>query len=339
MVDVKEKDQPALPAQQTAAPGTAPEKEKEKSVSQPKTVLPQKMSKGEKIFEWGTYRGLNYWVNLISSVIFTDWFKNLGGLKKLKIDKLSEAIAKKLPGSSPYEKKLKFALETFEYLALTAGGTALVWPLKALEDNKRKVVYWINEKLGVDQTAPDGHKLTPDEIYIEKEVPQKSWFNVIWRRSLGMASVAAGGHLVNYAFKTPGINGKDINGTDNVANFVLKGSDKKGGVNRLLSSGYVPGGEFLVKNKRAQAWMGLAVLDSVFTQLTAFIMWATNGAKKEKTPMEIDECKPVENAAQIAETSNPIEKDRSALKTKKPTKTDSFVDLAQQSNGSLAIAP
>ena len=80
----------------------------------------------------------------------------------------------------------KTVLET---LSLLSGGWLLLVPMKYLEDNKRKIVHWLNDKMGVDQTAPNGHKETPEEIHIEKEQPHQSWGQVIWRRVQATAAV------------------------------------------------------------------------------------------------------------------------------------------------------
>ena len=52
---------------------------------------PQKeMSKGEKAFNWTVYQGLNYWVNLISSVAIADYFRNPASLGRKHIDSAIE---------------------------------------------------------------------------------------------------------------------------------------------------------------------------------------------------------------------------------------------------------
>lgn len=267
----------------------APEQQKENCEIPANFVAPPK-SKGEKIYEWAVYRGMNYWFNLFSSVAFTDWFehgwKNVmngrKGLNILKIDKAIDGIAKFLSSKTSLspQKAHSYTENSFIYFALTMGGTALVIPLKLLEDRKRPIVHWLNKKFGVDQTAQDGHELTPDEIYIEKEQPRQSWARAFGRRLIGMGAVLASGNLIDYTL-----------GKNNVTNFVMDGKEGlhgvqgKGGVNKLLNA--IPGGKKLVTTRWTQSWMRYIVLDSLFTEITASVMWMTNGAKKEKKPQEI----------------------------------------------------
>jgi hypothetical protein len=164
------------------------------------------MGEGEKKFEWWTYTGLNYWVNLISSVAVADYLLNpaSSGRKKLDyvIEKGTLAVEKMGVSLKTSHHNSKVWLET---LALTSGGWFLLVPMKWLEDHKRPIVHWLNDKLGVDQTAPDGHKKTPDEIHIEKEQPKQSWGEVIWRRFLATIAVTFTGLALDHSFKDKSI--------------------------------------------------------------------------------------------------------------------------------------
>ncbi len=240
------------------------------------------MSKGEKWFNWITYKGVNYWLNLISSIIYTDWFENglfgkRSGRDLLRIEKIAKFLEKPLLAMSvSAENASRYTKNAFTYLALSTTGAFLIFPIKWAEDRKRKIVHGLNKKMGVNQTAPDGHELTPDEIYIEEEQPTQSWIRVIGRRILGMAGVQVAGAAIDYTF-----------GQKNTTNFVITGMDGKGGVNKVLNSGYVPGGKWLATKRAPQAWMRYSVLDSLFTAITAGTMWITNGAKKQEMPNEI----------------------------------------------------
>lgn len=241
----------------------------------------QTMSKGEKWFDWITYRGLNYWVNLIGSVAIADFFKHGKGKPFLerRINGLTGTLTKMGMSPQSAHDKTKASLD---YLALTSGGWILLWPLKQLEDRKRRIVHWLNKKFGVDQTAPDGHELTPEEIHLEKEQPHQSGWTVVGRRALASLSVLAAGHAVDYTFATKKTDGTNIKGTDVVTDFIMTGSDKKGGLNRVLQAKYAPpGSKWLATNPGAQRWLRLGALDSVFTQITAVVMWMTRGAKDE----------------------------------------------------------
>lgn len=250
-------------------------------------AMPPKMSKGEKLYTWSVYSGLNYWLNLASSVVIADYFCNLKGKDVLNkgAEKLGKAIASsKLVG---YDKAFKNSQTALKTLTLLSGGWLLIIPIKMLEDNKRPMVHWLNKKLGVDQTGPDGREMKPDEIYIECEQPKQSWLNVIMRRTLATLAVVGTGHAVNAAFrdreKSKTFTGEDDphGGKAVVERFVVDN------VNKVMKSGYVPGGKAFVDNARAQRYLGLAALDTVFTKITAVIMKITNGAKKAQMPHEI----------------------------------------------------
>lgn len=261
-------------------PQTSPETQVPADQIQPeKTTAPQqqKMSPGEKRYDWLVYKGLNYWVNLVSSIAITDWFdngwfKSRKGSEILKIDALSEKMAKPVARLANIEEKLAHTKvrNTFTYLALLTGGNLLTFALKPLEDNKRKIVHGLNKKMGVDQTSPDGRELTPDEIYIENEQPKQSWGKVIGRRLLGIGAVLTAGNVVDSLY-----------GKDNVTNYVMDGPNGKGGINKALKSIEVIPGVKKLQSRSAQAWMKYAVLDSVFTAITAAVFWVTRGAKKD----------------------------------------------------------
>lgn len=253
-------------------------------------LLPPKASKGEKWYDWIVYRGINYWFNLASSIALTDYFLNLGG--KPRLEKWSQNTAKLLHQFMPEEKALYKSRTWWKTTMICSGGWLLVVPIKLLEDRKRPIVHWLNKKLGVDQKAPDGHELAPEEIFIEKEQPTQSWLRVIGRRALGHLAVLGAGDLINFAFRDTSkpLPGKfdqtdPHGGKQQMTDFVM------GGANRVLDSGYVPFGKTLATNPRTQAWMGFAVLDSVFTEITASVMWLTRGAKKKKMPQEIGDVK------------------------------------------------
>lgn len=276
----------------------APEQQKEKCEIPANFVAPP-TSKGEKWYNWLVYRGMNYWINLAGSILIADYFKNLGG--KPKLEWTAKKIAPLFKNMGAKEKALSYAEGTLTYAALTSGGWILLAPLKYLEDRKRPIVHWLNKKLGVNQTALDGHELTPDEIYIEKEQPKHSWLKVIGRRALGSFCVLASGNILDYTFRRG-----DKKGTDVVTNFIMGGSDGQGGVNRILNFKYgflhLPGGKFLAANPRTQAWLNFAALDSFFTEITASVMWLTKGAKKQKMPQEVASVSPAGQYAQALES-------------------------------------
>lgn len=288
----KEKEKLENPSQQ-AAPASAPAPDAP-AKEQPEHGLAGThgtASKGEKLFTWGVYSGVNYWVNLLSSIAIADYFCNLGGKKV--IEKGANGIAKMMAGGDKlrHAKVFSQSQTALRTLTLLSGGWLLIIPMKLMEDNKRPIVHWLNEKLGVNQTAPDGHKLTPDEIYIEQEQPKQSWLNVLMRRTLATATVIGTGQLLNEvgrnrakteAFKKSHPDSKEDphGGKSRVENWVVDTVNT--GLNKIGAAG-------LTKDKKGffQRYLALAALDTVFTKITAVIMHVTNGAKKAQMPGEV----------------------------------------------------
>lgn len=258
---------------------------------------PPKMSKGEKAFEAISYTGLNYWVNLISSIVMADYMLRSGSGGRKVLDKMIEKTAigvHKLgvPLKTAFSKS-KTAIETG---TLLLGGTVVVMPpLKWLEDNKRKVVHWLNDKLGVDQTAPDGHKETADEIHIEKEQPHQSWGRVLARRVYCIATVMFSGVIINDLFKDK--NKLTDDHTYKIAgqNLEFKG-EAVGGKQRITEKvfGWLDKtkehftGKKFEHNALFSRLTQLFILDSAFTYITKVVMYMTTGAEKAKMPQEID---------------------------------------------------
>ncbi|MDX2072945.1 MAG: hypothetical protein SFX19_01115 [Alphaproteobacteria bacterium] len=270
-------------------------------------ALKPEMSKGERVYNWVVYEGINYWVNLISSIAIADYLIHKGGRVKLDwaIGKAAKALeATGMPLKNAY-KNSKTALET---LSLMSGGWALLVPMKLMEDHKRWWVHNLNDWMGVDQTAPDGHKETPDEIYIEQEQPKQSWLTAFKRRIYATLAVVGTGQIIEHALankkimtpdQTFSINPYDVNSQKLTFEGHHMGgkewAEKQivGLVNKAAT--HLPGGEaFTNPGSWMQRWLGLAALDTGFTKITALVMRLTNGAQKAKAPHEIgDDAPPI----------------------------------------------
>jgi len=290
-----------IEVKQDAAPvaggGVAP------AVSEP-DKKPQ-MSEGEKKFEWWTYKGLNYWVNLISSVAIADWLlkPQSSGNKWLhsKIENTTIAISKIVKPSSL--KSVHWPTKTgIETLAFMAGGWLLVLPMWGLENNKRPIVHWLNKKSGVDQTAPDGHEETPEEIHIEKEQPKQSLWHALMRRVYATIAVVSSGMALEHWFRdkktmlppetykiggeTIVYEGRVLGGKDRLTNKIV------GWANEVLKHAPMGLGEKLTaEGKMPNRWLNLLALDTFLTIITAVVMYVTSGSKKGKMPCEIDDSK------------------------------------------------
>lgn len=314
----------------------------------PPTAPQPEMSKGERWYNWLVYKGLNYWANLLVSIYAIEFFTKRGGREP--IDRAAHRLGNLFGGKSAAANDLAYhhSKTLLDTLSTLTGGWLLVVPLKILEDHKRGAVHWLNKKLGVNQTAADGHEMTKDEIYIEEEQPKQSWARAFGRRALATGVVLSIGHAVNGIFRDrskpmPGRGEIDhFGGKERITNYALGGKEKarnahlsnlakEGGVNLVLRSGYFPWGKKLANNTRVQNWLQAGVLDSVFTAITAAVMWATNGAKKEKMPQEIGEngVPVVASPATADMETTATSPDKEALekfKSKKPIAADSYIE-------------
>lgn len=301
------------------------------------------MSPGEKKFNFWTYFGLNYVVNLVASVALADIAINGAGMlnKSLKysIEKSTRFFSKFVhPRTAHYNSKV--GLETF---SLLTGGSILLVPLKYIEDNKRKIVHRLNERMGVDQTAPDGHKETPEEIHIEKEQPKQSYPNLIWRRIMGTIAVISSGLAIDHIFKskTDMLDAKtyEIEGMSPITyDKKAKGGkqvieDKAFGfINRTIEK--VSGKKFN-PNGMVGRWTKLAILDSMFTVITAVVMKVTNGAKRAKMPNEIDDSHDpavIKDEVDMITTTADLNNRKFASKIEK--RVDKLVDFRSEHAGS-----
>jgi len=248
----------------------------------------QEMSKGEKWYNWLVYTGMNYWMNLGISLFITDVFLHGKG-KQFFHDGVASATQKLTNATGMSRANAKWLSEVgLGTFSLNSGGNILLIPTKFLEDAKRPIVYWLNEKLGVDQTAPDGHKQKVDEIYIEQEQDPQSWPRMIGRRVLGwMASTSVGltlDRVLAQKLATPiMVDGEMV--TKKLGQKVYTDATQNV-VNSTLDA---VGGSALVKSPMFQRYTSYAALDWIYTIITSKILHATNGAHKEKMPHEIGE--------------------------------------------------
>jgi hypothetical protein len=243
------------------------------------------ISKGERLYNWTVYSGLNYWTVLITSLAMGDYLKNLSGRKHLlwATGKIAKGLESAGMNLNKAHHNTKIALET---LSLTAGGWLLLIPLRMLENRKRPVVHWLNKKFGVDQTALDGHELTPDEIYLEQEQPTQSWARVIGRRLLASVVVVSSGNIADHVGRDTSISRTHeyaINPYDPKSEIVTH-TGHPGGLERLTNV-VVKGLEHLsegsnIMKGRTKRWVELLTLDTLFTRISATVMHLTNGARK-----------------------------------------------------------
>lgn len=249
------------------------------------SALPEpKKSAGETAFNLFTYTGIGYIANLVTSVFLADYYLNGGGNKKLNNFVKSSSVKVADLGIIGLKTAYQISSAVIKTLTLTVGGLVLLAPTKFLEDNKRKIVYWLNDKFGNEQTATDENKLTPDEIYIEKEQPHQSWGNMLWRRLEVMAGVIASAWAVDKIFAHP--TKTNLEEIIKIAGKEIKFEEHPiGGLQRIEEKVLKN-----IKNKDSLANRGITLLalDVFFTAIASIVMYFTNGAEKAKMPMELD---------------------------------------------------
>lgn len=260
-------------------------KKKEPKLNEDGTPAPP-ISQGELWYNRIVYQGVNYWLNLAISLVVTDFFLHGkgAGFYKNTTEKFTNGLAA-VGFKRPLAKWISgVGAGTF---SLNSGGNILLIPTKIAEDNKRNIVHWLNDKLGVDQTAPDGHKMTPEEIYIEQEQPKQSWGNMIWRRAQAWAATTTVGMALDIGAKQKYPLPKMIDGqlqTHKGGQDVFTDWTKKwvnSGLNKV-------GGQSIVNNETAQRYMSYAALDWIYTIITSNVMHKTNGAGKMQPPDKMD---------------------------------------------------
>jgi len=322
----------------TAQPPAAAPAPKMIPVDQCMVFKSEDMSKGEKAFDWAVYKGMNFWLNLGISMVITDFFTH--GRGKPMFDKGVTRASKTLQSTGLNEKGSEWlsriALGTF---SLNSGGNLLVIPLKYLEDNKRKVVHWINKNIYKDpQLAPDGHAETPEEIHIVEEQPPQSWGHIIWRRVQGFLATTAVGLSLDATFKkkldVPHVNEKGHEVTYSYGQDRLA----QGIVDAMKN---LPMGEQLLSYPWVKRYAFYASLDSIYTYITSTIMEKTKGTKHVKTPLEIDDSPDPPGELTTDEiTVRHAPKALESLKAKKPQATLLHADRAQVGNEpSYSMAP
>ena len=253
-------------------------------------------SKGEKLFNWFTYSGLNYWANLAISITVMDVFMHGKGNSFFKKgENVGTEALTKLPFMSKKGARWvsNMGLGTF---TINSGGNILLVPTKLLEDNKRKVVHWLNDKLGVDQTAPDGHKETADEIYIKDEQDKQTWKRMIGRRALAWGATTVTGLAVDKVlaqkYASPIVDEHGDLHTHKPGTAVFTGLTKDGVGWAMKKAGPKTAAIANDTNGLFNRLVGYTSLDWIFTIITSKVMHATNGTKVKKMPNEIGEDSP-----------------------------------------------
>lgn len=130
-------------------------------------------SKGDKLFDWLVYGGLNYLGTFALTVVVADWLQTHQWGKNL-----CNWGKESLMRASVSEKTADAVVTT---TLLMQGGTLMLAPIHALEKRRTGIVDWLNRKFG-DTTA---------QTTRHADVPQQSWGSLIKGRLVAWSVVFA----------------------------------------------------------------------------------------------------------------------------------------------------
>ncbi|MFM9890030.1 MAG: hypothetical protein ACKVOE_05210 [Rickettsiales bacterium] len=140
-------------------------------------------SKGEKLFDWLVYGGINYLGTFALTVVVADWLQTHAwgravcdwGKRGLLKAKFSEGVADAAVTTS----------------ILMQGGTLMLLPVHWLEKRRTGIVAWFNEKFGD----------TTDRTMIAQEVPEQTWGSLVKGRLVAWAVVFSAMFGAEWALK------------------------------------------------------------------------------------------------------------------------------------------
>jgi hypothetical protein len=278
---------------------------------------------GNKLFDWLVYPSIAWLGNSALGVYITHetgkgnefaafkWIRQANDKFYEKFNQSVESgIMKNVIKDKSPENIKAWAGGISTYFLLSLGGTLLMWPIKAMEDNRKKLAAKLDNTFG---TTP------PDQKEIEKE-PKQSWFSVLSGRVL---SVSIG--FAAFLAMTP------------------KNADK---ASKWFGEKVTSGLSKVFKNadkKNMREWMDIAAFDIVFTSITAAVtyMFSRFVAKKTQNDLDstesmmtIDPATPTPFAPQEFDTvSKNTSQDKAFLKSA-GIRPEDAEDIARLSNGS-----
>ncbi len=150
---------------------------------------------GEVLFDRGVYTGINFVVNEVLSMIIAVEMRHFGG--KAHFEKASKWWEKTARFKDKVIKGVNTtafarAEDSLEIFALLGGGTALVVPMKLLEDNKQKIVKNLNhlwDKLPGKSLDADATKARDEEV--DKALAceaKQTWSSMILGRAIAVVN-------------------------------------------------------------------------------------------------------------------------------------------------------
>lgn len=269
------------------------------TVDHPELKTPVQKTKGEKLFDFGLYTGLNYFMNLGLSVVIADAFlSGKGGMNRFFLNFRSKTNATfgKLMSEKAAKEWSDIAAKT---ATLPVGGHILMIPIKLLEDRKKRITYWINSKFFPEEYERQGIAIKPlsqmsdDELPEVVECPPKvSWYSTFKRRMLSWGAVIATNSILDRGVR---IGDKSFN------HFVEDHASNALG---------------LRKGSQLDNYVRLTATDSYLTVITAFITRITNGSYFKKKPVLNEISAPVDAliADEPAPTVNAVAPRQTAVK-------------------------
>lgn len=289
-----------------------------------KSVLPAELqqspkckTKGEKLFDLGLYGGISYGIGFVLSVMGGHFF--LKGRGRSFFNNTEKALHDGLENvvTPKYAKLL--SRESMRIMALGAGGHAVMVPIKLLEDNKKRIVYWINSKFfpseysGITELKP-ASQMRDDELPALVETPTKmSWGKTAMRRML----VFFGIPLVLAPFSK--------------ANAALEKTAQRTLAESLSAAADATQSKTLTamnNNKLVHEYIELSASDLYLSAIAAFMVRMTNGAhgifkgrKKAPAPATAPDSMPAQPPAAAAVAPETLPNKTHHANNMKPTES------------------
>lgn len=130
-------------------------------IAAPEAPAPARKSKGEKLFDWLVYGGVNYLGTFALTVVVADWLQTHAWGKAV-CDWGKRSLMKAGINEKTADTAVTVSL-------LMQGGTLMLLPVHALEKRRTDIVSWLNRKFGD----------TTDRATIAQEVPEQTWGSLI----------------------------------------------------------------------------------------------------------------------------------------------------------------
>lgn len=210
--------------------------DKEKPSEPPFSLENHKMSAGEKIFDRGVYTGIGMVANEIGSLLLTGQLER-GVFSNWYHNKAAPKVAKWF-----YNDNIKNAKNGMMWFSLTLVGTALVWPMKVMEDHKaaivKKIDHFMDRFRGEHLSSSQVEKRDAEvEAAVACEKKQ-SWPSLIVGRSISICTSMGLSRITRIPFgkEKRSFGERSMEWTDNATTWAAKGVNKVIGSQKIAAA-------------------------------------------------------------------------------------------------------